>query len=290
MHLMIFGAGYSGKEIGRALAPNATQVAGTIRSANKAGELADCGMEAFIFDGETMDPALRHKLRSVTHIVQTIPPGDNGDPLLRAARGATRQDFPSLQWIGYLSTIGVYGDHKGAWIDETAQCRPTSLRSQLRYETERAWLQAGANHCIPVAIMRLSGIYGPGRNVFLKLQDGTSKRVIKKGQIFNRVRVEDVGFSTAFLAEHGFGGVFNITDDEPAPPQDVIVEAARLMGIDPPPEIAFEDAEMSEMARSFWGDSKRVSNKKICDLGYEFEFPNYRQSLKQMWELQRHTA
>lgn len=285
MHLMIFGAGYSGKAIGRALAPVATNVAGTTRAAKKAADIDQAGIETFIFDGETIDEALRHKLRTVTHLIQSIPPGEKGDPLLNASAGATRKDFPSLQWIGYLSTVGVYGDHKGKWIDETATCSPTSERSRARLETEERWLRVGIEHGLPVAILRISGIYGPGRNAFRKLQDGTATRIIKKDQVFNRVRVEDIGYAAAFLAEHGFCGIYNITDNEPSPPQDVIEEAARLMGIDPPPEIAFEDADMSPMARSFWGENKKVSNEKLRMLGYEFEFPDYRQSLRQMWEM-----
>ncbi|PRX10672.1 UNVERIFIED_ORG: nucleoside-diphosphate-sugar epimerase [Martelella mediterranea] len=285
MHLIVFGAGYSGRTIGSALAPDCGHVAGTTRSAENAAALGACGIETFIFDGQTIDRSLAHKLRSATHIVQSIPPGEDGDPLLRIARKAVHYELPSLQWVCYLSTVGVYGDHDGAWVDETSECRPTSERSKRRLEAEQQWLETGEKHGIPVAILRLSGIYGPGRNAFRKLMDGTQKRVIKENQVFNRIRVEDIGYATAFLAEHGFGGIFNVTDNEPSPPQDVIEEAARLMGIEPPPAVAFEDADLSPMARSFWGENKRVSNAKLRKLGYEFEFPNYRQSLKQMWDM-----
>lgn len=285
MHLMIFGAGYSGKAIATALAPTASQVAGTTRSAEKAASLGHCGMEAFIFDGKTIDSALGHKLSCVTHLVQSIPPGPDGDCVLNIASRTAHNELPELQWLCYLSTIGVYGDHDGAWVDETSECRPASERSKQRLAAEEQWLETGEKHGLPVAILRLSGIYGPGRNPFRKLMDGSAKRVIKKGQVFNRIRVEDIAYAAAFLAEHEIGGIFNVTDDEPAPPQDVITEAARLMGIEPPPEVPFEEADMTPMAKSFWGENKRVSNAKLRKLGYEFEFPNYRQSLKQLWDM-----
>ena len=286
MHLMIFGAGYSGRAIGAALAPNCSHVAGTTRSAENAALLGQSGIETFMFDGETVDSSLSHKLGSITHVVQSIPPGADGDPVLNLAARAVHQEWPNLQWLCYLSTVGVYGDHDGDWVDEDSECRPTSERSKARLAAEQQWLETGEKHGIPVAVLRLSGIYGPGRNAFRKLLAGNQQRVIKKDQVFNRIRVEDIAYATALLAEHCIGGVFNITDSMPAPPQDVIVEAARLMGVEPPPEIAFEDAEMSPMARSFWGENKRVSNKKIRQFGYDFEFPDYRRSLKQMWDMQ----
>ncbi|AJY47618.1 SDR family oxidoreductase [Martelella endophytica] len=285
MHLMIFGAGYSGRVIGATLAPACHHVSGTTRTADKAAALGGVGIETFIFDGAAIDASLAHKLRSVTHIVQTIPPGAEGDPVLNIASRSAHQRLPSLQWLCYLSTVGVYGDHDGEWVDETSECRPTSERSKRRLAAEQQWLETGEKHGLPVAILRLSGIYGPGRNPFRKLQDGTAQRIIKEGQVFNRIRVEDIAYATSFLAEHGFSGIYNVTDSLPAPPQDVITEAARLMGIEPPPEIAFEDADLSPMARSFWGENKRVSNAKLKKLGYEFEFPDYHQSLKQLWDM-----
>lgn len=285
MHLMIFGAGYSGKAIAGAVSHSAISVAGTTRSSEGAEALGQKGIETFIFDGKSINAALKQKMKSITHIVQSIPPDADGDPVLNLASSSIRKDFPSLQWIGYLSTVGVYGDHKGLWIDENTECHPSSERSRLRHEAEQRWLEIGRKHGLPVAVLRISGIYGPGRNAFRKLLDGNARRIIREGQVFNRIRVEDIGYATAFLAEHEFCGIFNITDSEPSPPQDVIEEAARLMGIKPPPEVPFEDADMSAMARSFWGENKRVSNSKLRKLGYEFEFPNYRQSLKQMWDM-----
>ncbi|MFN7027504.1 MAG: NAD(P)-dependent oxidoreductase, partial [Pseudorhizobium sp.] len=189
---------------------------------------------------------------------------------------------PKLEAISYLSTVGVYGDQGGEWVDEEGQCHPSPGRSQERVEAEQAWLAAGETSCAPVAVLRLAGIYGPGRNAFVNLEKGTAKRIIKKGQVFNRIRVEDIARAALFLAQGGHGGIFNITDDEPAPPQDVIVEAARLIGVEPPPEQPFETARMTSMARSFYGANKKVSNRKMRKLGFEFQYPEYRMSLRQL--------
>ena len=192
--------------------------------------------------------------------------------------------MPQLAWIGYLSTVGVYGDHGGAWVDETSECRPVSRRSiAARSRPSRQWLALGETTALPVAVLRLSGIYGPGRNAFVNLANGTAKRLIKPGQVFNRIHVDDIAGALWHLAGSDIGGVFNVTDDEPAPPQDVVTYAAELMGVAPPPEIPFETAELSPMARSFYGENKRVSNAAIKAAGYGFQFPDYRSAFDRMW-------
>ncbi|EJC74616.1 SDR family oxidoreductase [Rhizobium hidalgonense] len=283
MHVMIFGCGFSGLAIAKAFAGEGVRVSGTTRSADKMGALRQSGVEAFLFDGETLGDDLRRALGSVTHLVQSIAPG-KGDPLLRRL-DEDRASLPSsLEWIGYLSTVGVYGDHKGAWIDEETPCVPVSGRSKERLEAEEGWLAIGRQRGVPAAVLRLSGIYGPGRNAFCNLQKGTARRLIKKDQVFNRIRVEDIGAATRFLSEHGLCGIYNVTDNRPGPPQDVIVEAARLMGVEPPPEQAFETAELTPMARSFYGENKRVSNAKLRAAGFKFAFPDYPMSLAQLWQ------
>jgi nucleoside-diphosphate-sugar epimerase len=157
-------------------------------------------------------------------------------------------------------------------------------RSQQRVEVEQLWRDYAAKRGVPLLILRLAGIYGPGRNAFCNLEKGTARRLIKKDQVFNRIRVEDIGAATRFLSEHGLGGIYNVTDDRPGPPQDVIVEAARLMGVEPPPEQAFETAELTPMARTFYGENKRVSNAKLKAAGFAFSFPNYPMSLAQLWQ------
>jgi nucleoside-diphosphate-sugar epimerase len=282
-HLMIFGAGYSGKAIATAMTPTMTRISGTTRSVEKSDALRAAGITPFVFDGETISDVLRQELATVTHLVQSIAPGASGDPLIRLCEGELKSLMPKLEWAAYLSTVGVYGDHGGAWVTEDTECRPVSIRSTERVEAEDAWLAAAQQADIPVVVLRLSGIYGPGRNGFMNLDKGTARRLVKKDQVFNRIRVEDIGAATAFLSARHVSGIFNITDDEPAPPQDVVTFAAELMGMDPPPEKAFETAELTPMARSFYGENKRVSNAKIRALGFTFRFPDYRQSLQQLW-------
>ncbi len=284
MRMMIFGAGYSGKAIGSLVASQGHTVAGTTRSAQNMPALEASGIRPYVFDGASISPDLSAELRTVTHLVQSIAPGRKGDPLIRILGMDLKRLMPSLEWIGYLSTVGVYGDHGGAWVDEDTPCKPVSARSIERLEAEDAWRALAATSGIPLAILRLSGIYGPGRNAFVNLANGTARRLIKKDQVFNRIRVEDIAGATLLSADARSTGIFNVTDSEPCPPQDVIAEAARLMGVVPPPEQDFETAELSPMARSFYGENKRVSNARIEALGFRFLYPDYRVSLKQLWE------
>lgn len=285
MHAMILGAGYSGKAIALNLQPLIPHISGTTRSADKADQLSKIGIKPFIFNGEELNNELREALSTVTHLIQSIAPNEAGDPLLRLIGNAPLQDLmPKLEWVSYLSTVGVYGDHGGEWVNEETPCRPVSVRSVQRVEAENAWIAIAAASGIPLSILRLSGIYGPGRNAFRNLENGTARRLVKKDQVFNRIRVEDIGRACAFLAAQKADGIFNVTDSEPCPPQDVVTYAASLMGLEPPPEQDFETAELSPMARSFYGENKRVSNRRIQDMGFEFLYPNYRQSLLQIWE------
>ena len=281
MKAFIFGAGYSGKAFARANAAGA-QVVGTTRSLEKFASLAASGARPLRFEGQLTD-GIAGELADTNHLVVSIAPGEAGDPVLSAARDHIAGKMPALRWIGYLSTVGVYGDHGGGWVDESAECRPVSARSRRRVEAERAWLDFGGELARPVAVLRLSGIYGPGRNAFVNLANGTAKRLIKPGQVFNRIHVEDIAAALRHLAERETGGIFNVTDDLPAPPQDVVAHAASLMGVEPPPEIPFETAELSPMARSFYGENKRVSNAAIRQTGFAFRFPDYRVALEAMW-------
>jgi nucleoside-diphosphate-sugar epimerase len=287
MHLTILGCGYSGAAIARTFRDLDGQPVGTTRSAEKAALLAKDGIKALVFDGIELSEDLRLQMRETTHLVQSIAPGSAGDPLIRLAGDDIRALMPKLQWICYLSTIGVYGDRKGEWVDETASVHPVSERSVERVEAEDAWLSIGTALSIPVAVLRLSGIYGPGRNAFCNIDRGTARRLIKKDQVFNRIRVEDIGAAARFLSDREIGGLYNVTDDEPRAPQDIIVEAARLMGVEPPPEQPFETAELTPMARSFYGENKRVSNARLRGLGFSFRFPEYRMSLAELWASDR---
>jgi nucleoside-diphosphate-sugar epimerase len=277
----IFGAGYSGKAFARANA-HRTPVFGTTRAPEKFDALRSAGIEPLQFDG-ALSPELSEALARTTHLIVSVAPDEAGEPVLNAAGDALRKQMPALQWIGYLSTVGVYGDHGGAWVEETSECRPMSKRSVMRVGAEQEWLTLGREIGKPVAILRLSGIYGPGRNALTNLADGTARRLVKPGQVFNRIHCDDIAGALWLLADKTLGGIFNVTDDEPAPPQDVVAYAAGLMGVEPPPEIPFETAQLSPMARSFYGENKRVANKAIKAAGYRFRFPNYRVSLERMW-------
>jgi nucleoside-diphosphate-sugar epimerase len=277
----IFGAGFSGRAYGRLLSDAGFEVHGTTRSAEKAGELRHDGIVPHIFAGpvSTVPAAVLDK---VTHLVVSIAPGEDGDPVL-AAVGDTIRAMPELQWIAYLSTVGVYGNHDGAWVDEETECRPVSKRSIQRLAAEKAWRSLADDIGKPLAILRLSGIYGPGRNAFVNLEKGKARRLVKPGQVFNRIHVDDIARALTYLGERRADGVFNITDDEPAPPQDVVEYAASVMKIDPPSEIDFESATLSPMARSFYGENKRVSNAKVKRAGFDFAHPSYRDALDRMW-------
>lgn len=287
MRVMIFGCGYSGQAIAAAFRAEDARVSGTVRTAEKVQELAAKNIKAFVFDGSPFSGELLAELQEITHLVQSIPPGSEGDPLLKLVSGRVRDLCPKLEWVGYLSTVGVYGDHGGGWVTEETPGSPIQGRSIERVDTEDAWAAEGRAANLPVASLRLSGIYGPGRNAFVNLARGTARRIIKRDQVFNRIRVEDIAGAAVFLAQRNLGGIYNVSDDEPGPPQDVIVEAARLMGVEPPPEQDFETAEMTPMARSFYGANKRVSNAKLRAAGFRFRFPNYRMSLAKMWSTGR---
>jgi nucleoside-diphosphate-sugar epimerase len=283
MKLVIFGLGYSAGFFARAALAKGWEVTGTVRSAEKAGELSRQRLHTLVFGGFAVSTPLAKVLAEADAVLVSAQPDESGDPVLGALADKLAA-AEKLRWIGYLSTIGVYGDHGGAWIDESAQCRPTSRRSRQRLETEQDWLDFGANSGKAVQIFRLSGIYGPGRNAITKLQAGTANRLIKPGQVFNRIHVDDiVGVLMASLEKPRPGAVYNVTDDEPAPPQDVISFAAEVAGLVPPPETPFDSAKLSPMAASFYSENKRVSNALVKrELGYAFRYPDYRQALRDL--------
>ena len=284
MRIFLFGAGYSARAFSRLMTGEAERIDGTTRNEQNFPLLEKSGIAPIIFDGETASPDLIDRLAKSTHVVISISPRESGDPSLAIVEDALRRPGNTIRWIGYLSTVGVYGNHDGNWIDETAPLAPTSRRSLERVEAESAWEALSERHGTPVALLRLSGIYGPGRNAFVNLERGTARRIIKDGQVFNRIHVDDIAGSLRFLAGTNSGGAFNITDSEPAPPQDVVAYAAELMGVAIPPEIPFEQADLTPMGRSFYGENKRVSNKRIKALGYDFIYPDYKAAFSAMWQ------
>ncbi|WP_185984121.1 SDR family oxidoreductase [Aureimonas mangrovi] len=289
----IFGGGYSAGAFARAQ-PAGSIVGVTTRGEEKASDFAAHGWKPFVFDGERPGDGIDGALPKATHLVISVPPGHAapegvsraggagaapGDPVLRWYRDEIVHGMPRLEWIGYLSTVGVYGDHDGAWIDESAPLSGQSERSRERIAAEEAWGEAAREAGVPLAILRLPGIYGPGRSAFDKLESGKARRTVKPGQVFNRVHVDDIAGAIAHLAVRRIGGAFNVTDDEPAPPQDVIEHAARLAGLPVPPDEPFDPVAMSPMARSFWSENKRVSNAALKATGYALRYPTYREGL-----------
>ena len=283
MKLVIFGLGYSAGFFARAALAKGWEVTGTVRSAEKAGELSKQGLHTLVFGGFAVSTPLSKLLAEADAVLVSAQPDESGDPVL-GALAEKLAAAENLRWIGYLSTIGVYGDHGGAWIDEAAECRPTSRRSRQRLEIERDWLAFGERSGKPVQIFRLSGIYGPGRNPITKLRAGSATRLVKPGQVFNRIHVDDIaGVLMASLEKPRAGAVYNVTDDEPAAPQDVVSFAAEVAGLTPPPESPFDPAKLSPMAASFYGENKRVSNALVKrELGYAFRYPEYRQALRDL--------
>jgi nucleoside-diphosphate-sugar epimerase len=282
VNLFVFGLGYSATFFARGYRDRFTRVAGTVTSQDKADALAADGIDARVFAPERVDPAIEADLQAADALLVSIPP-DEGDPVLARFAGAIAS-APRLSWIGYLSTIGVYGDHGGAWIDEATPPNAVSDRSKERLAAENAWLDLGARSGKAVHIFRIAGIYGPGRNALKQLADGTAKRIVKPGQVFNRIHVEDIAaVLMASVERPRAGAIYNLADDEPAPAQDVVAYAAGVAGVPPPPEVPFAEARLGPMAASFYGESKRVSNRLIKDeLGVRLRHPTYRDGLKDL--------
>ncbi|MEL6509535.1 MAG: SDR family oxidoreductase [Pseudomonadota bacterium] len=273
--LLSFGHGYSARALTRLLLPQGWAVIGTTRSEEKAETLRSEGVDPLVWPGADMTDALAR----ATHLLISAGPDEHGDPVLAQMADKIVAKAPDLEWAGYLSTTGVYGDHNGGWVDETAALTPATKRGQLRVEAEAQWK---AIPDLPLHIFRLAGIYGPGRGPFSKVRNGTARRIIKKGQVFSRTHVEDIAqILHASINKPNPGAAYNVCDDDPAPPQDVIAYAAKLLGLPIPEAIDFDKAEMSPMARSFYAESKKVSNKRIKEeLGVDLIYPNYRAGLQ----------
>jgi len=279
MKLLILGLGYSAGFFARAALARGWEVTGTVRSAERAAELSREGIRTLVFGGFAVSTALAKAVAEAEAV--SVQPAEDGDPVLQRLRGDLAA-APALRWIGYLSTIGVYGNQDGAWIDETQPVKPGNARNTLRVAIEQDWLALGRDTGKAVQIFRLAGIYGPGRNPVAKLREGKSTRLVKPGQVFNRIHVDDIaGILMASLARPRNGAIYNVTDDEPAPPQDVVSFAAELTGLEAPPEMPFSEARLSPMAASFYGENKRVSNALVKrELGYAFRYPSYREALR----------
>ncbi len=285
MNLFAFGLGYCARHFIARSGSSFETIAGTVRAPAKAAELASENIEMFMFGPEHEDAAIAARVAAADVILVSVPPGVSADPVL-ARFGHRIANLRRPQTIVYLSTIGVYGDARGEWVDETSTPAPSSERSLARLQVEKSWAAIGKENGKKVFILRLAGIYGPGRNVLLNLKAGAAKRIVKRGQVFNRIHVEDISRAIdATAASSSPGDVFNVSDDAPAPPQDVVTYAAMLMGVAPPPEQDVETAGLTPLARSFYDENKRVSNRKLKDaLGVKLAYPTYRVGLEALWE------
>jgi hypothetical protein len=281
MNLFVFGIGYSALHFVQHYRDHFAHVTGTVTTPEKAEVLGQEGITARVFAPDRADPQIKDDLTEAKGLLVSIPTDAAGDPVLERF-GEEIARAPRLRWVGYLSTVGVYGDHGGAWIDETTPPQPSSARARRRVAAEAAWLDLGARAGKAVQVFRLAGIYGPGRNALANLADGTAKRIVKPGQVFNRIHVDDIAAVLMASIERPCpGAIYNVADDEPAPQQDIVAHAAALAGVPPPPEIPFEQADLSPMAVSFWGANRRVRNWRIRDeLGVRLCYPTFQEGLQ----------
>ncbi len=278
MRLFVFGLGYSARHFIDLHAGQFTAISGTVRTAEKRDALRGSRCTPLLFSGDQVDPTIAEHVAMADMLLVSVPPGPTGDPVLGTF--GPRIAASGLRRIVYLSTIGVYADHGGDWIDETATMSGDGRRKQ-RVDAEAAWLAIPGER---TTLLRLAGIYGPGRNALRNLKAGSARRIVKPGQVFNRIHVEDIARTIDAALAFDRAGVWNVCDDEPGPPQDVTAYAAKLMGISPPPELSFADADMSPMARSFYATNNRVSNARLkSELAIKLAFPNYRSGLNALW-------
>ncbi len=286
MNLLILGLGYSASHYAHTRGASYARVSATVRSSEKRDALRAQGVDAQVFAPDTMDDTLRDVIAQADRLLVSIPPGASGDPALARLREALSQ-ATRLRSIVYLSTIGVYGDHGGAWIDESTTPRPSNERSIWRLAAEDGWRALAREKGCAAHVLRLAGIYGPGQNALANLQAGTARRIVKQGQVFNRIHVEDIAraIDAAFaFADQQADRVWNVSDNEPAPPQDVVTYAANLLGVEPPLELDFDTATLSPMARSFYAECKRCSNRAMREeLGVALACPTYREGMEQLY-------
>lgn len=277
--LLSLGHGYSARALAARLIPQGWRIIGTTRSREKLDEIAATGVEPMLWPGSDLSSLLQE----VPNLLVSAGPGPEGDPVLLDLQDEITAAAPHLRWVGYLSTTGVYGDHGGDWVDETTPLTPSTRRGAARVQAEAEW---GAIPGLPLHIFRLAGIYGPGRGPFAKVRKGTARRIIKPGQVFSRIHVEDIAQALDLsLAKPQPGAIYNLCDDDPAPPQDVIGHAAALLGLPLPPAVDFDKAEMTPMARSFYAESKKVRNDHAkAALGWQPIYPDYRSGLAALLE------
>ena len=277
-HLFCLGFGYTARAFADRLRAQGWRVSGTTKSAEKHDAMRAAGVYAHLWSGGALAETV---FDGVDAILVSTPPGPKSCPALKAATPLIAARAKQFQWIGYLSTNGVYGDHDGAWVDEESQLRGASPRALRRINAENAWRNLAREHDLPLIVFRLPGIYGPGRSAFDNIRAGTAKRIVKPGQVFSRMHVDDIAATLiASMDKPRAYPVYNLADDEPAPPQDVVEYACKLLKVEPPPLTPIDDANLSDMAKSFYADNKRVSNARMKSaMGVALQYPTYREGL-----------
>ncbi|MDE1151700.1 MAG: SDR family oxidoreductase [Micavibrio sp.] len=289
--LFCFGYGYTASFLADRLMKFGWKVAGTTTDPEKRDYMRHAGIEAMLYDQNhpLVDPF--DTFKDVTHVLLSIPPGADGDTVA-SLNGADLAQMPQLEWVGYLSTTSVYGNHDGAWVDETTEVEPTSRRGTLRVDAEQQWQSLRMNDGLPLEIFRLSGIYGPGRSAIDSVRAGTARRIDKPDHVFNRIHVEDIAQTLiAAMNQPKPGAIYNVSDDLPSASSEVVTFACNLIGIDAPPVTRFDQAEMAPIVRSFYKDNKRVRNNKIKQaLGVELLYPDYRSGLQACLAIEDDTA
>lgn len=277
-NLFIFGYGYAAAALAKELRGSDWIISGTSRDAVKRAACAPLGIRLVDFS------EAEEALADATHVLCLIPPAQvGGDPALKQFRSAL-QEAPHLRWLGYGSTTGVYGDAKGAWVDEETPPNPENLRARLRRDAEQAWAKLGYQRKLPVAVFRIAGIYGPGRSALDQLRDGKARRIDKPGHMFSRIHVEDIASIIAAAMAREAGGIFNLADEYPCPAREVVEYAAELSGLSLPPLEAFNPDELTPMSREFYSASRRVKAARAASvLGYRFRYPSFREGLQTQW-------
>ncbi|NKB50559.1 MAG: SDR family NAD(P)-dependent oxidoreductase [Alphaproteobacteria bacterium] len=287
--LFCFGLGYTASALCQRLRAKGWTIRGTSRSDETCAGLVNQGIAAWVFDRDHPLKDRATAFAGVTHILSSVPPDADGDPVIDLHGRDIAARSASLKWVGYLSTTGVYGDRGGGEVDETSERRPATIRGERRVAAEDGWCGLWRDNGVPTHLFRLAGIYGPGRNALETVQRGQARRVFKPGQMFSRIHLDDITqVLEASIAHPNPGTAYNLSDDEAAPPQDVTAYACELLGVEPPPEVPFEEAEMTDMARSFYAENKRVSNARIKhELGISLTYPDYRSGLRALLKADR---
>ncbi len=286
-HLFCFGLGFSARALAVRLMAEGWAVSGTCRDEATRTALTALGIRAFLFDRERPLDDAGDVLSQATDILSSVPPDADGDPVLDV-HGETIAAMSGARWVGYLSTTGVYGDTGGARVNESSPVNPTSARGRRRVMAENGWLDLFWKQRLPVHVFRLAGIYGPGRSTLDQVRAGRARRIDRPGHLFSRIHVDDIAaVLRTSMARPRPGAVYNVCDDLPAAPGDVVAYACELLGVPAPPVVSYEEAagDMSPMALSFWNDNRTVDNSRIKrELEIKLRHPDYKAGLKAVFD------